>query len=202
LEGLVTIDISAPGTPVILSTVWALGEFGWRIAIDGDRLYLSDISGVLVYDISDPALPAMLGSVRIGEVRSVEIFGDYLCATGAGVLGAPFSVLSTDCQLSAGIEAGATADLIRPQLNISPNPVRSGASISFTLKRAGFTDLNIYDAAGRLVRSLGAERREAGRQALHWDGRGESGAEIPSGAYFIRLRGPGWETTGRLIKVR
>ena len=60
-------------------------------------------------------------------------------------------------------------------------------------------ELSVYSPDGRLVRTLLAEQREAGRHAITWDGADEAGRRVPGGAYFYRLRAPGIEESRRMI---
>jgi len=80
-----------------------------------------------------------------------------------------------------------------------PNPLSSGTRIGFELPRAGEVELSVYSPDGRLVRTLLAEQREAGRHAITWDGSNEAGRRVPGGAYFYRLRAPGIEESRRMI---
>jgi flagellar hook assembly protein FlgD len=47
--------------------------------------------------------------------------------------------------------------------------------------------LEIYDAAGRLVRSMALGDLDAGPGHVRWDGHDDEGAPLPSGTYFYRL---------------
>jgi hypothetical protein len=44
--------------------------------------------------------------------------------------------------------------------------------------------------------------RGAGAHAVHWDGRTERGKELPSGAYFARLRANGRKEVRRVVLAR
>jgi len=94
-----------------------------------------------------------------------------------------------------------TAGLIRAihLLQNRPNPMSSGTQIAFELGRAGKVGLSIYSADGRLVRTLVAEDRAAGRHSVVWDGMNEEGRRVPSGAYFYRLRAPGIKESRRMV---
>jgi len=72
-------------------------------------------------------------------------------------------------------------------LRICPNPFSAETRIEFSVPHEGAVRAQIFDPAGRLVRTLMEERRAAGPIELRWDGRDESGQEAPSGAYFLRL---------------
>lgn len=70
----------------------------------------------------------------------------------------------------------------------SPNPVRSAARLAFGLPaRAERVDLEIYDLAGRVVRSESLGTLDPGYHAWIWDGRDGHGRLAASGAYFARL---------------
>ena len=68
-----------------------------------------------------------------------------------------------------------------------PNPFNPMTNISFSLPADGKVKLEIFDARGRLVRTLLDEMRQAGDHRVVWDGR--DGKEHPSaaGVYFYRL---------------
>ncbi|MGH7743109.1 MAG: hypothetical protein ACRENS_13930, partial [Candidatus Eiseniibacteriota bacterium] len=54
---------------------------------------------------------------------------------------------------------------------IAPNPARHGCEIAFSLARAGDARLEIFDVAGRRVRSLESGTLAAGSHQARWDGR-------------------------------
>ena len=86
-----------------------------------------------------------------------------------------------------------------------PNPIVFGAeaatiAIEYSTEADSEITLNIYSAAGQLVRRLVSERRAAGVHSDSWDGRNESGARVASGVYIVRLGVAGQAKT-RLISV-
>lgn len=74
--------------------------------------------------------------------------------------------------------------------NVAPNPGRGGTTIDFSLARAGDVALDVLDTGGRRVAALGGSF-DAGRHALPWNGRDGSGARLPAGLYFVRMRAEG-----------
>ena len=74
--------------------------------------------------------------------------------------------------------------------------------IPFVLTRPGRVVVDVNDLAGRRVRGLADEWREAGEQAVSWDGRDASGRDTPAGLYIIRLESAGERRTGRVVRVR
>ncbi len=68
-----------------------------------------------------------------------------------------------------------------------PNPFNPATTIRFTLPSRGAATLAIYDAEGRLVKTLMDEVVPAGVTTVEWDGRNDSGNTVTSGVYFYRL---------------
>jgi len=68
----------------------------------------------------------------------------------------------------------------------SPNPFNPSTEISYELANRGFVDLSVYDLAGHRVRTLVAREMAAGKNVATWDGRDDSGQQVPSGLYFYK----------------
>ena len=65
---------------------------------------------------------------------------------------------------------------------ISPNPVRSGSNLNFTLAKAGKIKLDLYDKTGSLVKNLFCGNLAIGEHKLTLP------SELANGIYFVRLR--------------
>jgi flagellar hook assembly protein FlgD len=70
---------------------------------------------------------------------------------------------------------------------VSPNPARQGCTIVFSLAREGAARLEIFDLAGRRVRTLERGVLAAGEHRTRWDGRGADGRPAGAGLYFAAL---------------
>jgi hypothetical protein len=70
----------------------------------------------------------------------------------------------------------------------SPNPFRAATSISFNLSERSRVSVNVYDVAGRRVRTLMNRTVSPGAASLEWDGRNDAGDALPSGTYFVRMQ--------------
>jgi len=68
-----------------------------------------------------------------------------------------------------------------------PNPFNPSTVISFALPEAGKVTVNIYNAAGQLVRTLVDGEKLAGRHQLHWNARNESGKPVAAGVYLYQI---------------
>ncbi|MBU1700021.1 MAG: T9SS type A sorting domain-containing protein [Candidatus Eisenbacteria bacterium] len=76
-----------------------------------------------------------------------------------------------------------------------PNPFNPRTSIGFSLTAPGLVDMSVVDVSGRVVRTLVEGQQEAGQHIVIWDGRTNSGHEVSSGVYFLRMT-----AEGRLLK--
>jgi DNA-binding beta-propeller fold protein YncE len=84
----------------------------------------------------------------------------------------------------------------------APNPMTDDTVIRFAVPDGGEqVSLQIYDARGRLVRTLVDGWQPAGVAAVSWDGRDRAGAAVPAGAYFYRLQSGGAGETRKLTVV-
>jgi hypothetical protein len=84
----------------------------------------------------------------------------------------------------------------------TPNPFNPITMISYEIDRAGFVSLAVYDVAGRLVKRLVNERRDAGSYREQWNGTSETGGSVASGVYFCRLKAGDHVKTMKMILLR
>ena len=84
---------------------------------------------------------------------------------------------------------GATGDPVIPDL-FSGNPSNGGATIGFQVRQPGKVRVRIFDARGRLLRTLFDEESTVGRRTVRWDGRAADGTVAASGVYFFRIETP------------
>lgn len=68
-----------------------------------------------------------------------------------------------------------------------PNPFNPETTIRFELPEAGETKLTIYNITGQVIRILVNEYRQAGRFEVSWNGKNDSGKNVPSGLYIYKL---------------
>jgi photosystem II stability/assembly factor-like uncharacterized protein len=87
-------------------------------------------------------------------------------------------------QTSDAPEALAAAGF---ELGASPNPLRDATTIRFALAKGADVRLEIYDLAGRRVRSLADGARRVGPGEVVWNGRDDRGSRVAGGVYFARL---------------
>jgi flagellar hook assembly protein FlgD len=84
-----------------------------------------------------------------------------------------------------------------------PNPFNPTTSVGYAVPRTGSVALSIYDASGRLVRTLvDVPSHDAGRHSVSWDGRDENGMEVAAGVYFARLTVDSESATGKMVLLK
>jgi hypothetical protein len=72
-------------------------------------------------------------------------------------------------------------------LDIHPNPFNPTTTIPFHLMEGERVSLRVYDAQGKLVRTLLDEVLPEGLHEVVWDGRDNSGSQTATGVYFVRF---------------
>jgi len=78
----------------------------------------------------------------------------------------------------------------------------TSAEMTLNLPRESFVRLAVYDAAGRLVRTLVEGALPGGRHAVRWDGKDRSGRPAPAGVYFCRAETSEGVVSRKLVLVR
>jgi hypothetical protein len=95
-----------------------------------------------------------------------------------------------------GVDAGGES------LRCYPNPFNATTEIAYQPRSAGQAELHIYSLTGQRVRRLTDNGGPQGLRRVRWDGRDDSGREVGSGLYIVRLQATGqvWSTKVMLIR--
>jgi len=78
-----------------------------------------------------------------------------------------------------------------------PNPFNPVTNFRFALKKDSRVTLKVYDATGRIVRTVIDGQMDAGIHSIPFDGKG-----LASGVYFYRIRAEGFERTKKMVLLR
>ena len=162
------------------------------------RQYLI-FQGLVRYDLHPSAgtlAEKVLGHFSGGLEDLHSFRGAYHPDASVGIgPGNPFSaalaarLISDLDQLETGADGPVSTLPDRLELRQNyPNPFNRGTVIGYTLPRAGLVCLEIYNLRGHRVTTLLDEVRQAGSYEHHWNGRDWSGASLPSGIYWYRLK--------------
>ena len=82
-----------------------------------------------------------------------------------------------------------------------PNPFQDRVHVQYILDAGSVVHAEVYDAIGRRVRSLQSAYKYRGSHTIIWDGSDDSGRQVRSGGYFIRITANGAVITTHLIKL-
>jgi hypothetical protein len=99
------------------------------------------------------------------------------------------------------VEAPDEAPLAFHLLPAAPNPLREKMLLTFELPRQSFVRAGLYDAAGRLVRTLVEEDVAAGRSQRTWDRRDDAGAHVAAGIYFLRFDAGAYRNRQKIVVI-
>jgi len=80
-----------------------------------------------------------------------------------------------------------------------PNPARGPVRLGYELAGDAGARIDIFDGTGRLVKTLTAGQKQAGRYTADWDRTDRNGDPVSAGAYFCRLSGGSESKTLRLV---
>ena len=88
-----------------------------------------------------------------------------------------------------------------------PNPFNPETWIPYRLKNEASVSISIYNAAGRLIRTLDVGYKGAGAylsrsRAAYWDGKNEAGEQVSSGLYFYSIHAGEFTATKKMIVTK
>ncbi|MBX7045666.1 MAG: T9SS type A sorting domain-containing protein [Ignavibacteria bacterium] len=78
-----------------------------------------------------------------------------------------------------------------------PNPFNPAANILYSLPKSGFITLQVYDAAGKMIKELVSEFKNAGNYSVAFDA-----TNFSSGVYFYRIEVNGFVDTKRMVLMK
>jgi hypothetical protein len=87
-------------------------------------------------------------------------------------------------------------------LSSYPNPFNPRTTISYSIPKAGYVELAVYDLAGRHVRTLVKEHVAMGEHHVRWNGEDSTGSQVASGVYLYQLRAGGFVETKRMVLLK
>ncbi len=87
--------------------------------------------------------------------------------------------------------------------NAYPNPFNPVTKIAYSVKEAGPVSIEVYNVAGRVVRTLLNTQLDAGASGyVVWDGADDNGEKCASGVYFYRIAAPGFATSRKMVMLK
>jgi len=98
----------------------------------------------------------------------------------------------------ASVDGGQDADAARETPAVfalrqnTPNPFNPVTAVSYELPSERDVRIDVYNIAGRLVKTLVDRRVDAGYHRAVWDGTDERGRRVASGVYMYRMKAGGF----------
>jgi hypothetical protein len=85
-----------------------------------------------------------------------------------------------------------------------PNPFNPTTTIEFDVPVGtyNYTSLRIYDASGKLVKTLIDEPMDGGKYSVSWHGKDDSGNAVSSGTYYCKMITETYSETRQLVLLK
>ena len=206
------LDFTAPAGSALAEMQFRVGGAAVDVWLDdahftqsGITLYLREFERgiVLVNPTATPLSASLDHACRriLGTVDPVTNDGTGVTLATVPAFDALFLLSTTPIVGVGGGGAGASGTTALAWRGGGPNPLPRGTWLTarLALPQAGDCALDVFDARGRRVRSLGGLAGREGENVVAWDGRGDLGQVLPRGLYFLRAAFGGAAVTRKVV---
>lgn len=199
-QGVRVISIADPDS--LVEIAWVRPHSSCNITfcqVDNGRLVVSDDNWnqITMFDVSNPQSPVWAGVFAWNMQTNSLHFQDGVLYTANYDMG--IHVITHDF-------VPANDPIMYPQPGLSlavyPNPFNLETTISYCLPKSSQVDISIFNSRGQFVTRLSRGRHEAGKHALIWDGKDNTGTRVASGLYFCRIIGANTQVTKKLVLLK
>jgi hypothetical protein len=171
------------GLAVLACTpAWGEYDLSWYTVDGGGDVATMSDSYTLSGTIGQPDAGAMTGG-------TFSLNGGFWVG-GIGVVGIGDDNETPDLPRSFGLHLAA------------PNPLVRRSVIAFDLPHARLVRLLVYDATGRLARTLADGPFPAGRHQRVWDANDDGGHPVATGIYFVRFEAETYRAREKIVVLR
>jgi subtilisin family serine protease len=170
-----------------------------ELSLDGGATYPVHVG--TLYDVA-PGAPRALSFFVADSLITTEARARAV-ATAGGATATAYSDSLFLILAPVAVEREAAPSA--PRLSLfpnSPNPFNPRTAISFEVPREGRVSLRVFDATGRLVRTLVDEPLPAGRFRTVWDGTDGRGTAVGSGVYLYSITAEGRTLTRKMTLLK
>jgi hypothetical protein len=113
------------------------------------------------------------------------------------------NILSFFGQTASGDPTGVVDGMKNSLSHAYPNPFNPVTKIAYSVKEAGPVTIEVYNVAGKVVRTLLDTEIEAGAEGfVVWNGANDGGERCASGVYFYRIAAPGFTESRKMIMLK
>jgi|WetSurMetagenome_2_1015567.scaffolds.fasta_scaffold31156_2 hypothetical protein len=194
-RGVAVINASDPLAPNIVDTIGEIDRISSTFILNNLLFvvsvnhYENQPNGLFVYDLSEPANPALVGYYE-GNFSGVWATDQYIYLVGGRLVILSFDASSTE---NEQIPIPNNSRLLVSY----PNPFNAQTTISYSLPEPGPMTLTIYNLLGQKVATLFDGVQTAGEHKIIWDAKG-----MTSGVYFCRIENSKIDQTAQMILLR
>ena len=189
---LTVVDLNDPTAPEIVWSEDLPSAGGYELHVYDRRLHISGPSN-LIYDLTNPAVPVLVGSY-VGD--ELVAFNDEVIVAGETLM----CILDETFGLAPAPEPVPVRGTRLE--TIFPNPANPSAQIAFTVEQTERLTVSIYDLKGRRVADLARTLFEPGRYTVTWRGVDDAGRAMASAVYYVRLHGPRTDQMGKITLLK
>lgn len=209
----ITVTISDPGqrrwgfeiTPLNYGTCVITQSAHTQLSMQNGRSYIKHTSaGTFNGTMNGPVSWNFNWTAPVESPEQIIFYAAGNAANGNGNNSGDYIYTTTFVtHLVTDIDDDYTA-LIPGQLSLAnyPNPFNTSTEIRFNLPEAGNATIELYDIAGRLVKTAASGYMNAGISSVKWDGTNDMGIKVSSGIYFVRLATDYKQVVHRLTLVK
>jgi hypothetical protein len=199
-----SVDNLAPAAPLLLTAqrVGADVNLRWNRAVAPDlrdySVYRQTASGVTPVPIN--FLTSSEDTIAVDPNAPTSAL--YYIVTAYDVhanQSAPSNEASVQALTGIGNTPAITALTV---LQNQPNPFAATTDLRVGLPAASDLSIEVFDVAGRRVRTQALARQSAGWRSIPFDGRDDGGHRLASGVYFYRVTANGKTVTNKMVIAR
>jgi FlgD Ig-like domain len=140
--------------------------------------------------------------IRVDAVSPTGTTFNYTDRVSAGNYRYQIGVVDADGEYMSAIQTVSVKALSASLAQNEPNPFNPETTIRYTVPAAGNVTINIYDASGRLVRTLLDGSSPAGSHNVTWNGVDNHNSQVSSGVYFYRLTAGKFSETKKMVLLK
>lgn len=196
------IDVSNPmSLRVIAGSHYNLPTLAQSVTGRGEHAFIAGVGawGLRTLDVSAPPSLEIMGSVAIPFVNPTDMDADdaIVCVTENNV-----GLYVFPAQCASATNTGTLPGVYGPRLSMRPNPAPGAVMLTLELQQASDVRLQVFDIAGRRIRTLAAGSQPGGRSSIAWNGTDERGRRVANGVYIVHLETRHAAVTRRLTLLR
>lgn len=183
-NGQTFLSFATPSPSASINALCAISDREVYIATDDRKIYLSTDMGE-TWQTAIAGLPANTLVNSLGVIDGKLFAGSY--ANGVYFLNTDVVSVPNNNSIVKGFELKQNY----------PNPFNPSTKISFSIAKASFVKLSVYDTRGREVRNIINENRLAGNYEFNFDA-----SELSGGVYYYKIQADGLAETKKMILIK